>query len=389
PDPAPASGHALLPPPALNKQASVGQAVRPAAPDPAGGHVLLFLPALDEEASAGHVVRPATPAAPDPASGHALLPPPALDEEASAGHVVGPAAPDPAGGHVLLFLPALDEEASVGHVVRPATPAAPDPAGGHVLLFLPALDEEASVGQVVRRVPATVCGRPVRCLVIDDGSTDQTAGAAAAAGARVLSLGANQGLGAAVRHGLAMGVAEGSSAIAFCDADGEYAPEELERLIAPILGGDADYVVGSRFTGQIRRMPAHRRLGNLALTQALRWIARTPITDGQSGYRALSAAAAARAEIVHDFNYAQVLTLDLLAKGFRYAEVPISYSFRQTGRSFVRLGRYLRHVIPAVWAELNGPSDRNPRPRSRLTRPAPSPRPEGCSPGRTAPADQA
>ena len=61
------------------------------------------------------------------------------------------------------------------------------------------------------------------------------------------------------------------------------------------------------------------------------------LTDGQSGYRALSPAAAAAAEVVHDFNYAQVLTLDLLAKGFRYAEVPITYRFREHGRSFVRL----------------------------------------------------
>jgi hypothetical protein len=76
------------------------------------------------------------------------------------------------------------------------------------------------------------------------------------------------------------------------------------------------------------------------------------LTDGQSGYRALSPAAAAEAEIVHDFNYAQVLTLDLLAKGFRYAEVPISYRFREHGRSFVRLGPYLRHVVPAVGREL-------------------------------------
>ena len=53
--------------------------------------------------------------------------------------------------------------------------------------------------------------------------------------------------------------------------------------------------------------------------------------------------------INHDYNYAQVLTVDLLDKGFRYAEVPISYRFRTEGRSFVRLGPYLRRVVPAVW----------------------------------------
>jgi hypothetical protein len=80
---------------------------------------------------------------------------------------------------------------------------------------------------------------------------------------------------------------------------------------------------------------------------------RQHITDGQSGYRAFSAHAAAEAEIIHDYNYAQVLTLDLLEKGFRYREVPISYAFRSTGTSFVRLGRYLRRIIPAVHRELN------------------------------------
>jgi hypothetical protein len=96
-------------------------------------------------------------------------------------------------------------------------------------------------------------------------------------------------------------------------------------------------------------MHPHRRLGNHLLTVGLRAVAGEPITDGQSGYRALSSRAAAVAEIAHDYNYAQVLTLDLLGRGFRYREVPITYSFREGGRSFVRLGRYLRAVGPAVW----------------------------------------
>jgi glycosyltransferase involved in cell wall biosynthesis len=160
-------------------------------------------------------------------------------------------------------------------------------------------------------------------------------------------------LGAAVRVGLADAVAGGAVAVAFCDADGEYAPEELGRLMAPILGGRADYVVGSRFTGEIRSMRVHRRFGNIVLTRLLSLCARRRLSDGQSGYRALSADAARDATIIHDFNYAQVLTLDLLGKGYRYAEEPITYSFRTSGESFIRLGRYLRAVIPAVYHELN------------------------------------
>jgi hypothetical protein len=236
---------------------------------------------------------------------------------------------------------------------RPAPPAAGPAPPGPVVLVLPAHDEEATVAAVVARAPATVAGRPVRVIVVDDGSRDGTAVAAAAAGAEVVMVGANRGLGAAVRRGLDEAVRDGAAAVAFCDADGEYAPEELEALVAPVLAGRADYVAGSRFAGRIGRMRPHRRAGNLVLTRLLSFAARARITDGQSGYRALSRAAAADAEILHDFNYAQVLTLDLLAKGYRYAEVPISYSFRRHGRSFVRLGPYLRRVVPAVWRELN------------------------------------
>jgi uncharacterized membrane protein YbhN (UPF0104 family) len=271
------------------------------------------------------------------------------------------------GGSIALFVPT---PGAFGRLRLPAdsAPQAPgrfdhamhpeDP----VVLFLPAHNEADSIGGVVAQAPAGVAGHPVTVVVVDDGSDDDTAARAAEAGAAVLSLGRNRGLGFAVRRGLREAVERGACAVAFCDADGEYAPEELDRMLAPILDDEADYVVGSRMRGTIRRMLPHRRVGNLLLTRMLGFIARRPITDGQSGYRAFSRAAAEDAEIVHDFNYAQVLTLDLLAKGYRYAEVPISYGFRESGESFVRLGRYLRNVLPAIHAELN--ADASPRPRA-------------------------
>jgi uncharacterized membrane protein YbhN (UPF0104 family) len=222
-----------------------------------------------------------------------------------------------------------------------------------VVLFMPAHNEARSVGALVTRVPAMAAGHPVIRLVVDDGSTDNTAEVATTAGATVIPLGDNRGLGAAVRIGLVESLRHDPVAVAFCDADGEYAPEELETMVEPIIEGRGDYVVGSRFQGEIERMLPHRRLGNIVLTRLLSWVARRPISDGQSGYRAFSPRAAAAAEVIHDFNYAQVLTLDLLAKGMRYVEVPISYSFRTTGRSFIKLGRYLRAVVPAVYREVN------------------------------------
>jgi glycosyltransferase involved in cell wall biosynthesis len=229
------------------------------------------------------------------------------------------------------------------------------PAGAPVVALIPAYDEAATVGAVVSRLPAVACGRPVVCLVVDDGSADDTAARAAEAGATVLRQPSNRGLGAAVRSGLAEAVCRWRPAcVVYLDADGEYRPEELDRLAAPVLAGTADYVVGSRFRGDRRRMRPHRMVGNLVLTRWVRWMTRRrDLTDGQSGYRAFCPEAAAAAEIVHDYNYAQVLTLDLLGKGFRYAEVPIGYEFRRTGTSFIRLGTYLRRVLPAVYRELN------------------------------------
>ena len=261
-----------------------------------------------------------------------------------------------AAGFIAFWVPS---PAVIGHLRlkgqvqhEPSPISSPD---GPILLFMPAYNEEASIENCLRRCPKEVCGRNVEVLVIDDGSTDSTAAIATQAGAEVLSVEHNTGLGAAVRVGLRTGVERNASVVAFLDADGEYPPEELVALARPILEGEADYVVGSRFAGHIEHMRLHRRIGNMALTLALSFVARRRITDGQTGYRAFSLNAASNAEIIHDFNYAQVLTLNLLGKGYRYLEVPISYHFRTAGDSFVKLGPYLRKVVPAVYRELNRP----------------------------------
>ncbi len=242
----------------------------------------------------------------------------------------------------------------------PPAPAFEAPGQGPVVLFLPAHNEEARVSGVIERAPAAVGGRAVRVLVVDDGSLDATAAVAGAAGADVVALGSNRGLGRAVAEGLRRAVEDyDASVVVFCDADGEYDPAEIGSLVEPVLAGEADYVVGSRFAGRIEHMHAHRRVGNLILTRWVRWMTRRPVTDGQSGYRALSAQAAREVRIPHDYNYAQVLTIDALQRGYRYAEVPIGYRFRRSGTSFVRLGRYLRQVVPTVLAQLQSPPHRS------------------------------
>jgi hypothetical protein len=234
-------------------------------------------------------------------------------------------------------------------------PLAVPPPDAPVVLVLPARNEAPRLPAVLARVPAFVDGRPVRVVVVDDGSQDDTAALARAGGAHVVTHQPGRGLGAAVRTGLRAAADLSCAAVAFCDADGEYAPEELAMVVAPVLAGDAHYVVGSRFAGTIERMRPHRRVGNVVLTRWVRWMVRRDVTDGQSGYRALSLAAASSAEIAHDYNYAQVLTVELVAMGFGYREVPITYAFRDSGRSFVRLLPYLRAVVPTTIRLLRTP----------------------------------
>jgi glycosyltransferase involved in cell wall biosynthesis len=222
-------------------------------------------------------------------------------------------------------------------------------------VVVPAKDEEATIGELLDRVARVrVPGHELRPIVVDDGSADRTAEISRERGAVVVRHPRNRGLGAAVRTGLQAAVEAGTSMVAYLDADLEYCPEDIPRLVEPILTGRADYVLGSRFLGGVRGMRLYRRLGNHAFTALLMLLTRRRISDGQTGMRAFSREAASRAEIIHDYNYAQVLTLDLLRKGFRMEEVPVSYRVRKHGASFVDW-RYPAKVLPAIWRELRSP----------------------------------
>ena len=222
-------------------------------------------------------------------------------------------------------------------------------------VVVPARDEEATIGELLDRVfGVRVPGHELYPIVVDDGSDDRTANIARKRGAVVICHPRNRGLGAAVRTGLEAAVEAGASTVAYLDADLEYYPEDIPALVEPILAGRADYVLGSRFMDGACEMNLQRRLGNHAFTALLTILARCVISDGQTGMRAFSREAASQAEIIQDYNYAQVLTLDLLRKGFQMEEVPIRYRLREHGASFVNW-RYPAKVLPAIWRELRSP----------------------------------
>lgn len=223
-----------------------------------------------------------------------------------------------------------------------------------VIVFLPAHNEEESIGKVIDRVPRHFHPAvEVKILIIDDGSTDSTVLVAKKHGADyIYQFKQNKGLGAAVRKGLEESARLGADLAVMIDADNEYPAEQIPDLLAPIFNGEADYVMGSRFLGTIKGMKLHRRLGNYFFTFVQALLLRCFIYDGQSGMRAFSKQAIEHAEIIHDYNYAQVLTLNLVRKGFRVKEIPIHYHVRTKGESFIKFNAYLSKVIPAILKEM-------------------------------------
>lgn len=132
-------------------------------------------------------------------------------------------------------------------------------------------------------------GLPVVSLVVDDGSSDRTSEVAREHGARVISHAINLGKGAAMKTGCAAGLAAGCDVLVLMDADGQHRPTDLPAIVAPILSGQADLVLGRRrFT---RQMPATARLGNWGLTRLFTLMFGATFDDTQCGLRALTSEA--------------------------------------------------------------------------------------------------
>ena len=237
---------------------------------------------------------------------------------------------------------------SVGQVLgRPDR----DEASRPVAIIVPAYNEAENLPGTLGRIPRQE--RPdLKVIVVDDGSSDDTAGVAHRHGADVVvSHQHNRGLGAALRTGLATANELDARAAVYVDADGEYPPEQIPDLLAPIEFGEADYVLGSRYLEHKPRQRVFRRIGNLGFTAALSVATGRRISDGQTGFRAFSRRALECAEIIHDYNYAQVLTLDLLKKGMRMREVPVEYAQRTRGNSFIG-PKYLWRVPTGMLREM-------------------------------------
>jgi dolichol-phosphate mannosyltransferase len=155
-----------------------------------------------------------------------------------------------------------------------------------VLCIAPAWNEGERIARVVAAVPRDMVEATV---VVDDGSSDATGDYAERAGATVIRQGNNRGVGAAIRAGIDYALAEGYDIVVIVSGGGKTPPEQIPRLVEPILRGEAELVQGSRYLdgGEYLRMPLRRRVGTRGYTFLFSLFCGKRVTDASSGFRAI------------------------------------------------------------------------------------------------------
>jgi glycosyltransferase involved in cell wall biosynthesis len=224
-----------------------------------------------------------------------------------------------------------------------------------VAVIIPAYNEEETVGEVVRRVKALGHGFDV--VVINDSSKDRTAQSAEAAGATVIELPYNLGIGGAVQTGFKYAVMKGYDGCVQVDGDGQHPPEEITKLLEPLFAGGYDIVIGSRFVGQTNyRVPVLRALGIKIISIFLKVVCGMTVKDTTSGFRALNRQAMTFFATDYPQDYPEPESL-LFAykKKFKVMEVSTEMKDREHGISSItplRSVYYMTKVLLAMTVDL-------------------------------------
>ncbi len=233
-----------------------------------------------------------------------------------------------------------------------------------LLIFVVAYNAQSTLETVLDRIPKSVLEHDCEILVIDDRSADETFAAASRyrrerphLNIRVLSNPETRGYGGNQKIGYHYALTQGFDVVALLHADGKYAPEKLEDLVAPILKGEADAVFGTRFDvpGRARRegMPLFRRFANRTLTRIQNRLLKTKFTELHSGCRAYSVKALAGIPFQYNadgWHFDTEITIQLLLAGKRIVEVPIPvYSGTEIRnvKGFAYAWRVLRSTVGA------------------------------------------
>jgi glycosyltransferase involved in cell wall biosynthesis len=210
--------------------------------------------------------------------------------------------------------------------------------------IVPAYNEAGSIAAVIAEIRAA--DPELGVIVVDDGSTDRTSELASAAGARVLQLPFNLGIGAAVQTGLQYAHDEDFDIAVQIDGDGQHDPEELALLLEPVLSGQADISVGTRFAGPRRyRASLSRRLGIVLFAGIVSLIVGQRVTDTTSGFRAMNRRGIRLFADDYPHDYPEVeATVLVYRHRLRMVEVPVAMRRRESGRSSITPIRSLYYM---------------------------------------------
>lgn len=198
--------------------------------------------------------------------------------------------------------------------------------GRRLLVAIPCLNEEATLGKVIDAVPRELGdGIRVDILVVDDGSSDGTSQVAVSLGAQCVRHSGNRGVGKAFQSALEFAIDGGYDYMANVDGDGQFDPNDIPKLLAPILEGKADMVTASRFLDKdmVPDMPKVKLYGNHAMSYLISKLTSRRFRDVSCGFRAYSRDALLHLNLHGAFTYTQETFLDYCVKNVRIKEVPI------------------------------------------------------------------
>lgn len=199
-----------------------------------------------------------------------------------------------------------------------------------LIVTIPAYNEEKTIAEVIESVPKKIQGiDKIEILVVDDGSSDDTAKIAESKGVLVIKHMQNQGLAKTFDDALNKAVEMGADIIVNTDADNQYDQKEIPKLVEPILNNEADMVLGSRFKGKIEYMPLQKKLGNRFATFVVNFVSNAKVSDAQTGFRAFSRDAAMQLNVQSNYTYTQETIIQAMFKGLKIAEVPVEFRKRE------------------------------------------------------------
>jgi glycosyltransferase involved in cell wall biosynthesis len=198
-------------------------------------------------------------------------------------------------------------------------------ADATLIIQIPCFNEAATLGITLAALPRSVPGfARVEWMVIDDGSTDGTVEVARAAGVdHIVRLGRNQGLARAFAAGLEAAARAGADVIVNTDADNQYCADDIPKLTAPILAGEADLVVGARPIATTAHFSPAKKALQLLGSMVVRMASRTTVVDAPSGFRALSREAALRLQVYGEYTYTLETIIAAGRKNMAVTSVPI------------------------------------------------------------------